>query len=122
MFNLAQLASYEQARELAGRLSSGPIVVGGGVKPGTDEGHLSNIAPPGIYRPQWTEGPWSQEPFYEADGVKMYFLHFRFNNGAEGMNVGLILDKFKRYPNSPLYVMSEIAAEANMIASMKGVS
>ena len=32
------------------------------------------------------------------------------------MNVGLIMDKFRRYPSSPLYVMSVLAAEADSMA------
>lgn len=117
MFNIAQLATYEQAKDLAARLSNGPIIVGGGVKAGTDEAGSIHVTDCGIYRPVWNEQPWSQEPFYEnpATGEKFYFLHFRFNNGTEGMNVGLINDKFSRYPMSPLYVMGEIAKEAEML-------
>jgi hypothetical protein len=110
-FNIAQLATWEQARELAARLSAGPIVVGGGVKP-----ENANPAVSGIYRPDWLPGPAAfPEPHYfdPQSGLKYYFLHFRFQNGAEGMNAGLILDKFRRYPSSPLYVMSVLAAEAN---------
>ena len=33
------------------------------------------------------------------------------------MNVGLIMDKFKRYPSSPLYVLSTLAAEADRMAA-----
>ena len=39
-------------------------------------------------------------------------VNYRFNNGAQDMNVGLIMDKFRRYPNSPMYVMGALAAEA----------
>lgn len=111
MFNLAQLATYDEARELAAKMSVGPIIVGGGVRPGTDE---TPSMKPGIYRPVWSEQPWSQEPHYEdpKTGKKYYFLHFRFNNGAEGMNVGLCLDKFTRFPMSPMYVMWQLAEEA----------
>ena len=114
-FNIAQLATWEQARECAAKLSAGPIAVGGGVLPET-----SNAATSGIYIPEWLPGPAAfPEPhfFDEVTGKKYYFLHFRFRNGAEGMNVGLILDKFKRYPNSPYYVMSVLAAEASSLAA-----
>ena len=114
-FNIAQLATWEQAREYASKLSSGPIVVGGGVKPETSNSNTS-----GIYIPEWLPGPAAfPEPhfFDEVSGKKYYFLHFRFRNGAEGMNIGLIMDKFRRYPNSPVYVMSVLAAEANSIAA-----
>jgi len=114
-FNIAQLATWEQAREYANKLSAGPIVVGGGVKPET-----SNTASSGIYTPEWLPGPGAfPEPhfFDDVSGKKYYNLHFRFRNGAEGMNVGLIVDKFRRYPSSPLYVMRALAAEADSIAN-----
>jgi hypothetical protein len=110
-FNIAQLATWEQAREMATKLGAGPIVVGGGVKPET-----ANAATSGIYRPDWLPGPGAfPEPhfFDQQTGLKYYFLHYRFKNGVEGMNVGLIMDKFKRYPFSPLYVLSVLAAEAD---------
>ena len=114
LFNTNQLATWEQARECANKLSGGPIVVGAGVKPET-----SNPATSGIYLPEWVGGPGGfAEPNYTdpQTGVTYLFLHFRFRNGAEGMNVGLILDKFRRYPNSPMYVMGALAAEANSMA------
>lgn len=116
-FNLAQLATYAQAKELATKLSTGIIIVGGGVRPGTDENPGS--VKPGIYRPVWEQTPWSVEAhfFNEQTGEKFYFLHFRFMNGAEGMNVGLIQDKFRRYPSSPLYVLSQLAEEAARIVA-----
>jgi hypothetical protein len=113
-FNIAQLATWEQARELAAKLGAGPIVVGGGVKPENADQSRS-----GIYRPDWLPGPAAfPEPhfFDQQTGLKYYFLHFRFQNGAEGMNVGLIMDKFGRFPSSPLYVMSVLAAEADSMA------
>ena len=114
-FNIAQLATWEQAREYAKKLSEGPIVVGGGVNPETSNNRTS-----GIFIPEWLPGPAAfPEPHYfdEVTGQKYYFLHFRFRNGAEGMNVGLIMDKFRRYPNSPYYVMSVLAAEASSMAA-----
>ena len=105
---------WDQAREIARRLSQGPIVVGGGVKPETDDPNTS-----GIYIPGWEAGPGGfPAPHYfdEENGKKYYFLHFRFKNGAAGMNVGLIIDRFKRYPTSPAYVLESLAAEAAMLA------
>jgi hypothetical protein len=114
-FNTAQLATWDQARQYAKTLSSGPIVVGGGV-------HVENHDPKvsGIYIPSWDGGPGGfAEPFYvdPKTGVKSLFLHYRFNNGASGMNVGLIMDKFKRYPNSPVYVLGALAQEAASLAT-----
>jgi hypothetical protein len=115
LFNIAQLATWDQARECAAKLSAGPLVVGGGVKPET-----ANRATSGIYIPEWEGGPASfPEPhfFDPVTGLKYYFIHFRFNNGGEGMNAGLVMDRFRRYPNSPYYVLSQLVAEANSIAT-----
>jgi len=114
LFNTNQLATWEQARDYANRLSAGPIVVGAGVKPETSDPALS-----GIYLPTWSAGPGAfPEPNFTdpQTGAKYFFLHYRFRNGAHGMNVGLIMDKFRRYPNSPAYVMSALAAEADSMA------
>ncbi len=109
-FNMAQLATWAEARELAKVLSAGPIVVGGGVQAESKDNSSS-----GIYLPDWNGGPDGfLEPAHTDDrtGTEYFFLHFRFKNGAEGMNVGLIHDKMKRYPTSPGYVMNGFAEEA----------
>ena len=114
LFNTNQLATWDQARDCANKLSAGPIVVGSGVKPETNDSHTS-----GIYRPDWIGGPGGfAEPNHTdpVTGEKYFYLHYRFRNGAEGMNVGLIMDKFRRYPNSPMYVMGALAAEAASMA------
>ncbi len=116
-YNLAQLATYKQAEALSLYLGT---QVGGGVLPGTDEDPNAHWPPPGpgTYRPVWTEAPWSEEPHYTdpITGDKYFYLHYRYYNGAEGMNVGLMLDKYKRYPASPQYVTSELAKEAAAMA------
>lgn len=114
IFNPAQLSTWDKARDLAARLSEGPIVVGGGVMPETSDPKTS-----GIYIPEWLGGPGQfPEPSGadEASGEKTYFLHYRFRNGAKGMNVGLIADRFRRYPTSPIHVLSGLAEEAAMLA------
>jgi hypothetical protein len=113
-FNIAQLATWDQARQYAKILSSGPIVVGGGVHV---ENHDPNVS--GIYIPSWDGGPGGfAEPNYvdPKTGVKSLFLHYRLNNGASGMNVGLIMDMFKRYPTAPTYVLTTLAQQAASIA------
>jgi hypothetical protein len=113
-FNMAQLATWEDARRYAVILSAGPIVVGGGVCPETNDANTS-----GIYLPTWVGGPGGfAEPNYAdpVTGTKYFFLHYRFLNKAEGMNVGLIIDKFGRYPMSPSYVLATLAAEAASMA------
>lgn len=96
MYNLQQLASRAQANELAGVLSV--YGIGSGVKD--------------TYIPDFLL---SETPSAVVDGVKYEWLHFRFNNGAEGINVGLILDMLKRQPNRA-YVFSilqrDIASQA----------
>jgi hypothetical protein len=113
-FNMAQLATWEDARKFANILSAGPIVVGGGVSPEASDPDKS-----GIYIPLWVGGPAGfAEPNYTdpQSGKKYFFLHYRFRNGAQGMNVGLIMDKFSRYPMSPAYVMGALAAEAQSMS------
>ena len=113
-FNLAQLATIKQAQATAIKISTGPIIVGGGVKPQTDKGSTS-----GYYRPDWVGGPggFAEPNFTDPNtGERYFYLHYRFRNGAEGMNVGLIMDLFRRYPTSPHYVMGVLALEADAIA------
>ncbi|MDQ6706173.1 MAG: hypothetical protein M3Z85_09410 [Acidobacteriota bacterium] len=113
-FNRTQLATWQQARDLAQKLSAGPIVVGNGVKPENKNQQLS-----GIYIPDWQGGPANfQQPHFtdKETGEDFFFLHFRFRNGAEGMNVGLILDTMKRFATSPVYAMNCLADEARHMA------
>lgn len=113
-FNLAQLATWDEARECAHKLSDGPIVVGDGVLPETTNPNTS-----GIYIPAWFGGNGGfEQPNYADDKTgKAYFhLHYRFRNGAEGMNVGLILDRFRRYPSAPFYVLNSLLEEARSLA------
>lgn len=114
LFNTAQLATWDDARMYAKILSAGPIIVGYGVCPESTDPNKS-----GIYIPSWDGGPGGfQEPNFSdpKTGVQYLYLHYRFLNGASGMNVGLIMDKFKRFPNSPAYVMSVLAQEAASLA------
>lgn len=121
-FNLAQLCSYEDARKVATYLNT--YGIGRGVKPGDDEHGdtlITNpnfpwlpptVALPGIYVPSWLAGPGGFEvPHSEVDGKKLYWLHFRFHNGREGHNVGLIVDKFNRFPGNAAYVLNYLALE-----------
>lgn len=115
LFNTAQLATWDDARKYAQMLSAGPIVVGLGVSP-----ESSDVSKSGIYVPSWAGGPGGfQEPNYTdpQTGAQYLWLHYRFLNGASGMNVGLIIDKFKRYPNSPFYVLTALAQEAASLAT-----
>ncbi len=107
-FNINQLATYGQARELAAKLGT---FVGGGVLPETDDPKTS-----GIYRPEWIAGvDINQEPRMRAYGRVYWSLHFRFKNGFQGMNVGLVREKFKSFPNSPQYVLDQLSQEAGPV-------
>lgn len=111
-FNPAQLATYTQARVLAADWNKTPVngaLIGGGVRAEIDNPVLS-----GIYIPSWLAGP-SGFPIPGDPDNDTFFLHFRLVNGADGINVGLVLDRFARYPMSPTYVWGQLAAE---IASM----
>lgn len=106
-FNPAQLATWEEAKTLAAkieafRVSSG-IPMGGGVRPET-----ASMDTSGIYVPSWEGGP---EGFPEPNDALngKFWLHFRFWNGAAGLNVGLILDKLARYGGNERYVFGSLA-------------
>lgn len=116
MPNTNQLSTIEQARALVAELNARNI--GGGVLPEFNSG--TPAAPDfrnersGIFLLPWLPGPGNfPEPRF---GDALPYL-LKFNNGAGGNNVGLILDKLRRYPTSPEYVYGEIAKEVNAMAS-----
>jgi hypothetical protein len=125
-YNSQELASYKQARVLVAAINSTPLklddgdprIMGGGVLSSDDEvgadGKTTAPANPGIFIPLWVGGPggFEQPHATGADGTKYFHLCLRFKNGMTGMNVGLILDKFSRFPMSPSYVIMQIAIEA----------
>ena len=74
--NPNQLATIEEAKAIALQLST----VGNGVKD--------------IYIPQY-DGPYTAP---EVGNSKFY--HLRFNNGAEGFNVGLVRTLMKQCPTT----------------------
>lgn len=108
MFNPAQLVTLDEARALVVEMNARGI--GGGVLPESKDQSVS-----GIYIDPWDVQPDSPAP--EIGEAKFYSL--RFKNGAAGINVGLVLDKFNRYPTSPAYVWSQVAAEVD---SMKTIN
>lgn len=119
-FNPAQLASYDEARALREVVNNSQLFALNPILSGDDEGlpapapnpnfpWLPPVVPRvGIYLPVWVAGPHADpEP---AEGDRLW-LHYRFRNGKQGFNVGLWIDKFKRYPQSPYYVLSALAAD-----------
>jgi hypothetical protein len=106
-FNPAQLATWDQARDLAQHIDAfrqkTGALMGGGVAKET-----TNVDTSGIYVPDWQGGP-EGFPVPNDTSVGKYWLHFRFNNGASGVNVGLILDKIARFGGNEAYVFMAIA-------------
>lgn len=105
LFNPEQLATWTEAKDIALHFKN-PIqgrLIGGGLKPLT-----SKVETSGIYLPVWVGGPGGfPEP---RIGSSRQYL-FRFKNGFEGVNCGLVRELFKKYPTAPQYVMSELANE-----------
>jgi hypothetical protein len=102
-FNKAQLATLTEARALAEELKNYGLII-------NSESEDQNKS--GIYLPDWrTEGGPSPN---EGDAL---WYHFRFTNGADGVNVGLIQDRLSRYPNSPAYVFRSLVEEINQIVA-----
>lgn len=108
-FNPAQLATWDQATALAAQIEAWRTQTGswfgGGIVPVTTDPNTS-----GIYVPSWEGGPGGfPEP---ADpSTNSYWLHFRLANGLSGINVGLILDKIKRFGGNTMYVFSALNAD-----------
>ncbi len=122
-FNPTQLATYAEARALRDYLNSTQQFAANPILPGDDESNSTPVPNPnfpwlpptvafpraGIYLPTWDAGPHADpEPNQDAS----LFLHFRYTNGREGFNVGLYRTKFQAFPNSPGYVLKNLADEA----------
>lgn len=92
IFNEKQLVTYESARAVALRINSEANPIGGGVAPESASPDLS-----GIYTDLWLNPGEFPEPGYIDDvtGVQYYPLRLRFQNGASGFNVGLIIQEAK---------------------------
>jgi|SRR6185369_12172165 len=122
-FNPNQLASYDEARALRDYINSTQQFVNNNILLGDDQDSpapqtnpnfpwLPPITPRvGIYLPLWAAGPHADP---EPNAGNMLFLHFRMTNGKEGLNVGLWVDKFRRYPDNPSYVLAQLAADAQL--------
>ncbi len=119
-FNDLQLASYKDARELRDWLNAQPQFAGRQILAGDDEhGVVSvpnvnmpwlppTVQVPGIYIPKWEGGPTAFPVPHSGDKT---FLHYRMANGFSGANVGLIMDKLRKYPTSIQYALDELVKE-----------
>ncbi len=122
VFNVAQLASYNEARALRDYINSTQEFISKNnlILPGDDETAPVAAKNPnfpwlpvtvpqfGIFLPSWSPGPAGDpEP---NDGEGRLWLSFRMQN-SNTFNVGLWIDKFKRYPDAPGYVLRTLADE-----------
>ncbi len=62
----------------------------------------------GAYLPPWDPGPHGDPEPHIGDA---FWIHFRYSNGMEGMNAGLVREKFRSFPNSPDYVLGQLLIE-----------
>ena len=97
--NPNQFATLTEAKAIAKLVGT----VGGGVKPYSDDNTVS-----GIYTPDYF-GPYGTPSIGDS-----MFYHFRFNNGAEGFNVGLIRLYMQVFPATWL---SMITPQVNAAAA-----
>jgi hypothetical protein len=90
--NPNQLATIEEAKSIATRLGS----IGGGIAD--------------IYIPEYM-GPYSAP---ENGTAKFY--HFRFRNGADGFNVGLVRTTMQYFPSRwPIMISTEVNATTQLL-------
>jgi hypothetical protein len=108
-FNPAQLSTWAEATHWASVLSnSQPFLAAGiSIKPQIVTSAATETNHSGIYIPTWTFGPGA--PIPHGDGT--FWLHFYWSNGMQGMNAGLVREKFKSFPTSPLYVIGQLLLE-----------
>ena len=124
-FNLAQLATLDQAKELAAQINATkfvdpktgqPALIGRGVA-----AYSENNAISGIYIPEWlTDAGFEAPSEVNPEGQREFYYHFRFQNGVEGVNVGLVLDRLQRYPSAPAYVLKALFDEVESLAAFTG--
>lgn len=115
----SQWVTYDQARQFAQFWNAD--VLGIVMLPGDDE-HAPDDQQFGIYRPE------SVETYFPTsktgpDGVKYYFLHARFlvqkdKTVHAGLNIGLMINQFYRYPYSSALVINDLVQQ---ILSLPGV-
>jgi len=104
-FNPAQLATWAEAMQLVKVINGSQLFQAAGlfVLP-QDPQHKNS----GAYIPYWVSGPGG---FQEPVNGNQFFIHFRYSNGMQGMNAGLVREKFRSFPNSPVYVLGTLLAE-----------
>jgi hypothetical protein len=111
-FNPAQLATWAEAMALVKVINGSAQFQAAGlfILP-QDPAHIHS----GAYIPSWVSGPGG---FQEPVNRNQYFIHFRYSNKFEGMNAGLVREKFASYPDSPAYVLGTLLAEVQQGANV----
>jgi hypothetical protein len=109
-FNPAQLSTWAEATHWAAVLSKSVAfqAVGISIKPQIVNPQPTLLNHSGVYIPVWVGGP-GGFPIPHGDGT--FWLHYFWSNGMQGMNAGLVREKFKSFPSSPLYVVGQILNE-----------
>jgi hypothetical protein len=119
-YNARDLATYAQARELVTYLNKTIPTAVASVLPGDDSqspGKLS--APTGIYLPIWFG---SVEPAaIDPAGDEYFYLELHWQSGAYGVNVGLVINEFSKYPASPGYVVGWLLGNIKGAPSTSGI-
>jgi hypothetical protein len=104
-FNPAQLATWAEAMALVKVINASPQFTSAGISilP-QDPTHQHS----GAYLPPWDPGPHGDPEPHIGDA---FWIHFRYSNKFEGMNAGLVREKFRSFPNSPDYVLGQLLIE-----------
>jgi hypothetical protein len=106
---MSQFVTLETAKEIAKKLGD----IGGGVLPYKPEFAVEAMPPDpseinessGIYIPEYAG------PFATPQDGNSKFYHFRFRNGADGINAGLVLGTMHYAPTRwPIMIAQEVNA------------
>lgn len=97
---MTQYTTLDEAKTIAKQLSE----IGGGVLPyNSDDSDAS-----GIYIPEYLQGPFATP----TDGDRKFY-HFRFRNGADGINAGLVKAIMQMCPTRwPMMIAIDVNAAA----------
>jgi Sulfotransferase domain len=109
-FNPDELATWKKAKHIRNRINGNPLFQQAKI---SIPEVTADATTSGIYVPTWAGGP-AGFPEPAEDGE--FWLHFRFSNSFSGMNVGLVVAEFEKYPASPLYVMGWILAQVQSVS------
>ena len=129
-FNEAQLSTLEQARALQKLINSvnfarpgeSDLFIGGRVSPETENNGTSGIYIPDDFyvapiNSSSTTWPLPSTSLPDDPETAAHFFCLRFENGVSGFNVGLIVDRLRKYPSAPYYVLNQLRLEVDDFAA-----